>query len=171
MADIVKTFSAESDKLTFTINSERNIATVKTEDLEARLRMLEGEYPAYEAVVPTEFTTEIKFSKEELANGVKMANVFAKDSGNVIKVTANSETIEVLSQPTETGSNSTKIVGQVDGDDIEIAFNAKYLIEFFGVITEEDIVFKASEATKPGLFVIEGNKDYFYLVMPMKASW
>ncbi len=184
LADIVKTFSAEVEggdegeskgkngkKISLLINNDRNIAVVSIEDMTAYVRMIEGQYPEYKAIIPDEFVTEVKLAKDELASGVKLANIFARDKGNMVKFVVNDGEVEVLSQPTESGSNSTKLKAEVEGDDLSIAFNARYLLEFFNNVSGDEVVFKASESTKPGWFQIVGQDNYFYLVMPMKANW
>ena len=169
--DIVKAFSAESKKISLTINLEHNLVFIKIDDMEAHLRMIEGEYPNYSEVVPDEFDTQIKIAKEELTSGIKLASIFSRDMGNMIKIIANKKSIEAISQPTEAGSNSTEMKGEFEGENLEITFNAKYLLDFLTNIPEDEIEFKAGGSTKPGLFNIVGNKNYFYLVMPMKANW
>jgi DNA polymerase-3 subunit beta len=117
------------------------------------------------------FTTEIRVAKGELLNAIKLASIFARDIGNSVKISASEETIEAKSQPSETGSNLSKINGELTGDAIDITFNAKYLLDFLGNIDESEILFKASDALKPGLFNIIGQENYFFLAMPMKANW
>lgn len=171
LSDIVKAFSAKAETIDLIINSESNIVTVKVEDMEAQLRMIDGEYPDYEAIIPDDFETEVRVARSELLNGIRLASVFAKDSGNSIKILAGEKGLEVKSQPSETGSNSTKLTGEIDGEDIEIAFNAKYLLDFLSNIEESEIIFKALDPLKPGLFKVSGQDNYFFLAMPMKANW
>ena len=169
--DVIKSFDSDTKTVSLTIDNEKNIMGIKGEDIEAQLRMIEGEYPDYDAVIPDEHTTEIKISRSELASGIKLANIFARDLGNMVKISVEDEIIKALSQPTESGSNSTEMKGEVEGENLQIAFNAKYLLDFVTNITEDEIVFRATEAVKPGLFGIVGKDNYFYVVMPMKASW
>lgn len=172
LGDLTKSLVAGIKDLSIKIDNKSNILLIEGEDAKAYLRMIEGEYPDYEAVVPKEFTTEVKISAGALTNAVKLANIFARDMGNMVKFVIDEEHVEVLSQPTELGSNASKIGGDLDGEEIEIAFNAKYLLEFLNnVDSGKELVFKATESTKPGLFNVEEYQNYFYLVMPMKANW
>lgn len=170
-SDIVKSFAPKSDDIELIINSENNAVVVRVEDHEAQLRMIEGEYPDYEAVLPKEFNTEVRVSRSELLRAIRLANVFSKDIGNSVKIVASEEGIEAKSQPSESGSNVSKVNGEVEGEDIEITFNAKYLLDFLSNIDESELIFKALDPLKPGLFNIADNKNYFFLAMPMKANW
>ncbi len=170
-SDIVKSFAPKSENIEITINSEKNAVVVRAEDSEAQLRMIEGQYPDYESVLPKEFTTEILVSRAELLNAIKLTSIFARDIGNSVKISANEDSIEARSQPSEAGSNLSKINGELTGDNIEITFNAKYLLDFLNNIDEAEIIFKASDSLKPGLFNIVGQDNYFFLAMPMKANW
>jgi DNA polymerase-3 subunit beta len=170
-SDIVKSFAPKSENIELIINTDKNAVVVRAEDSEAQLRMIEGQYPDYEAVLPKEFTSEVHVSKTELLNAIKLTSIFARDIGNSVKLSANENGIEAKSQPSETGSNLSKINGELEGDPIEITFNAKYLLDFLSNIDETEIIFKASDPLKPGLFNIKDQDNYFFLAMPMKANW
>ena len=89
----------------------------------------------------------------------------------MVKLVAEGAVVKAYSQPTESGSNVTEMTAEVEGEDLGIAFNARYLLDLVNNISEEELTFRASESQKPGLFRVEGVKDYFYLVMPMKVNW
>ncbi|PJA40920.1 DNA polymerase III subunit beta, partial [candidate division WWE3 bacterium CG_4_9_14_3_um_filter_34_6] len=170
-AEILKLFSAKSDQIKFVINNERNFAKLETEDMQAQFRMIDGEYPDYKAILPDDFSTEVRISSSEFSNGIKLSSIFSRDIGNMIKIVIKDKSIKSLSQPSEAGSNVTEMLGEVDGEDISIAFNAKYLLDFVNNVQTDEVVFKAEGPLKPVLFSRSGGKDYFYLVMPMKATW
>lgn len=171
LIDFIKSLPADLKTVTINIDNDRNLLGIKVEDVEAQIRMIEGEYPDYHAVIPEEHTTEIRISKEELASGIKLANVFAKDLGNMVKISIEGGAIKAISQPTESGSNSTDMQGEVEGEDLQIAFNAKYLLDLVNNVDADEILFRATESVKPGLFKIAGEENYLYVVMPMKANW
>ncbi len=171
IGDIVKSFSTESEELEVIIVKEKNMLVIKAEDLEAQIRLIEGQYPDYASIIPDEHTTEIRISKAEFASAIKLASIFSRDTGNMIKLVAEGKSFKAFSQPTESGSNVTEMTAEIEGEDLEIAFNARYLLDFVNNIAEDEIIFRATESQKPGLFRVEGLKGYFYLVMPMKVNW
>lgn len=181
----IKAFAGKSNEITFAIYPENNVVTLKVDDYIAQIRMIDGEYPDYLSVVPSDFSTTVVIDSSEFSNGIKLASIFARDVGNMIKLVISDGFIESISQPSEAGSNITKMSAEVEGDDISIAFNAKYLLDFVNSQTlSSDIIFKSSDPLKPVLFSIEGEenyffegkkvsgfKKYFHLIMPMKSSW
>lgn len=181
----IKAFAGKSRDITFAIYPENNVVVLKVDDYIAQIRMIDGEYPDYLSVVPSEFTTTVSIDASEFSNGIKLASIFARDIGNMIKLVIKDGVIESISQPSESGSNVTKMSAEVEGDDISIAFNAKYLLDFVNNQTSsDDIIFKSSDPLKPVLFSIVGEenyfsdgkksnvyKRYFHLIMPMKSSW
>lgn len=171
LAEIIKTFGAGSKTINLLFNLEKNLVTLKVEDMEANIRMIEGEYPDYEAIVPADFSTEVVISKEELTGGVKLVSVFAKDLGYAIKFTINKDGIKAQSQPTEAGSNSVKMVAKVKGEGLEIGFNGKYLLDLLNGVEAQRIVINTLEPLKPGLFKVDKEENYWYIVMPMKTNW
>lgn len=171
LADVVKAFAPASEEIVLNVNMDRNVATIKVEDMEAQIRLLEGDFPDYEAIIPESFTSEMKFMSSELGSALKLASIFSRESGNMIKITGSDEKMEVLSQPTEAGSNTVAITGDFTGDEIQIAFNAKYILDFVNNIEDTELSFNTLESLKPGLFKITENPNYFYLVMPMRANW
>ncbi len=169
--DIVKSFSSENEYVEMFINNNRNVVNLRVKDMQAQLRMIEGEYPDYRAIIPSEFNTKVLIAKSEVSNAIKLASVFSKDQDNMVKMVANADLVEVRSQPTESGSNIIKVQGEFTGTPIEIAFNAKYLIDLVSNAEGDEISFEANDPLKPAAFKVTGNDDYLYIVMPMRASW
>jgi len=184
-AENVKAFAGKAIDITFAIFPESNVVTLKADDYEAQIRLIDGEYPDYISVVPSDFSTTVTIDSGEFSNGIKLASIFARDIGNMIKLVIKDGVIESISQPSEAGSNVTKMSADVEGEDISIAFNAKYLLDFVSNQNSSgEIIFKTSDPLRPVLFSINGEenyfssgkrvsgyKRYFHLIMPMKSSW
>ena len=170
-SDIAKSFCADSENIEITINNSRNIISLKADNMQAQMRMIEGEFPPYKDIIPTEFETKVSMTKTELGNAIKLASIFSKDHDNMVKVIAKSDGVTVLSQPTESGSNSSSIEGAFTGNDVEIAFNAKYILDFVSNIPSEEVSFEANDTFKPAALKVKGTDNYVYIVMPMRSNW
>ena len=152
-------------------NADKNMLSIVVDDMEASFRTIEGEYPDYQSVIPKDFDTTISIEKSEFSNAIKLANVFAKDTGYSVKLVVKDKKVTLASQPTESGTNLVNIDCKVRGDDVTISFNAKYLLDFVNNSDATDLEFKIADSLKPGMLTEKGDDNYWYIVMPMKSTW
>ena len=169
--DIAKAFCAEEEEIDVYINKEKNVLGLKIKDMEAQLRMIDGDYPNYRAIIPAQFGSKAVLDKDSLGTGIKLASIFSKDYDNMVKISQSTVGVEIKSQPTESGSNSSMVDGVFTGTDLDIAFNAKYMIDLVNNASGEKIVIESNESLKPVAFKVEGNENFIYIVMPMRAGW
>jgi DNA polymerase-3 subunit beta len=106
----------------------------------------------------------------EAANAIKMASLFARESANNIKLKITApDKIEVLATSSQVGSNVSTINGTVKGDNLEIAFNAKFILDCLSVINSEKITLEMINNVSPG--VIKGKEaNYLYVIMPLRVD-
>jgi len=181
--DISKNFTDYSE-VSIGVNLESQNLLLSVDDIEVQIKLIAGEYPDYQAIIPDEYNTTITVDRLELTNSIKLVSVFARELGYSVKFSVKKDgIIEAESKPTEIGSNKVKIESKVEGDDITIVFNAKFLLDFLNHINSDKVQIKTVGTTKPGLLVPvsdnSGSKDkggssqsdYWYLVMPMSMNW
>src|SRR5665811_2185019 len=92
-------------------------------------RLIEAEYPAYEKILPSSFSTLTTFGKAPLLNAVKICSVFARDTANIVKFSIEKEKIIVSANTPSVGENRVEIEAKTEGEENEIAFNARYLLD------------------------------------------
>jgi DNA polymerase-3 subunit beta len=141
------------------------------EDTRLVSRILEGEFPNYTSVVPTEFVAEGVFPRKKLLEAIRVSGVFATKL-NDVKVTADPETksFSFRAQEVSLGENETKVEGfEVRGRPHEVSFNWRYLIDGLENIEEENAVLRLGESIAPSLIKPEKDSTYFYIVMPIKT--
>lgn len=170
-SDIAKTFCAEEEEMDIYINTDKNVLGLKIKDMEAQIRMIDGDYPNYRAIIPAEFSNRAELDRSSLGNGIKLASIFSKDYDNMIKISQTTSAVEIKSQPTESGSNSSQVDGTFTGTDLDIAFNAKYMIDLVNNIPAEKVIVESNESLKPVAFKSSDNENFIYIVMPMRANW
>jgi DNA polymerase-3 subunit beta len=132
-------------------------------------RLIEGEYPNYQEIIPKKFKTKIHLEKLEFLNRIKIASLFSGRINEVKLITNKKEgKIEILSQSPDYGEFKSQIFSKVEGDDLSISFNYKFLIEGISSLDEKefDFLFTGSE----GPAILKSSEDYFYILMPIKAS-
>jgi DNA polymerase-3 subunit beta len=133
-------------------------------------RLIEAEFPNFEKIIPSDFSVSISFDRQELQKAVKICSIFARDAANIIKFSFKKDKIVVSSSSSQIGENSVEVDAQLSGEENEIAFNAKYLIDLFANIQAKDMVFEMTGPLNPGVFKIKDDPSYLHLIMPIRVQ-
>jgi DNA polymerase-3 subunit beta len=133
-------------------------------------RLIEGEYPNYEEIIPKKFSTQIEVSKEEFLRHVKTASLLSGKNNEIkFKIDPKKEVIQISSQTPNLGRYESLVKGKVKGDEIEIVFNWKFLIDGISEIETERFIFSFTSVEGPAMIQPLGKEDYFYILMPIKT--
>jgi len=130
-------------------------------------KVIEGEYPAYASIIPIEFITSCTLPKAEFLQQVKSAGLFASRA-NTIRIEVGGNTLHITSEEGDVGSFAAAIDIQKEGEDCSLVFNHHYLIDGIQNIEGETISFKVSKKDGPALLSGVTNKNYLYLLMPIR---
>ena len=139
-------------------------------------RLLEGEYPDYEKIIPKTSNYKVTVEKEDLLRAVKLASIFARDNANILKLKTKNEELIISAESSAAGNQETKIEARIDPepvegkDPFEIVFNYKFLEDFINSVSGEEIVMEFSDIDKPGVFLDPSSPDYLHLIMPVKVQ-
>ena len=133
-------------------------------------RLIEAEFPNFEKIIPTEQSSKISVDREELLKAVKITSIFARESANIIKFSLKQGNLVVSSQTPSLGENTVDVEGKLTGEENEIAFNARYLLEFLSHVGSETITFEMTGPLNPGVFRIDGDSSYLHLIMPIRIQ-
>ncbi len=134
-------------------------------------RLIEGAFPDYVQIIPKESKTTMEVATAEFNNAIKMASLFARESANNIKLKITApDKIEVLATSSQIGDNLSTVGGKVTGDSIEVAFNAKFILDCLAVVGSEKVTLDLLSATAAG--ILRGNKEqhYLYVIMPLRID-
>jgi len=157
------TFGMEFDK-------ESQQVIFKIGDIEVTSRLIAGEFPPYQQIMPNTYSTRIGFGKVELLEAVKRASLFARDNANIIKISTEDGKFVVRAESSQFGSNASEISMEIEGDTVVVAFNARYLLDYLGVSTSERIIWETEGELKPSVFVNEGESDWMHVIMPVRVQ-
>jgi DNA polymerase III subunit beta len=133
-------------------------------------RLIEAVYPNYEKIIPLDFSAKVSFNREELLKAVRICSIFARDSANIIKLSIQKNSITVSSQAAAVGENTVTIDASLSGEENEIAFNAKYLLDVLSNVKAEQLVFEMTGPLNPGVFKIENDESFLHLIMPIRVQ-
>jgi len=134
-------------------------------------RLIEGEYPNYQEIIPKKYETQLLLLKNEFLNQIKSASLFSGKI-NEVKFKINPQKNEVLlsSQNPDLGEYQSSLSGKIKGQALEISFNHRFLLDGLLNIKSSEIIFELNGEGGPAVLKPVGDQTYLYVVMPIKAS-
>ncbi|HEV8601595.1 MAG TPA: DNA polymerase III subunit beta [Patescibacteria group bacterium] len=139
----------------------------KFDETELISRLIDGQYPDYQQIIPKEFKTEVVLGRDDLIHALKATSLFAPESNN-IQIDVDESGITVAASSAQAGENVTKVPAKVTGDKNSAVFNFRYLIDCLNSLPESGVVFKMISDSSPAMVTPEKRSDYLYIVMPIK---
>ncbi|MDS1029829.1 DNA polymerase III subunit beta [Bacillota bacterium LX-D] len=156
------------------IQIAEKLTLFKTQNVMLISRLIEGQFPEYQEVIPKEFTSQIRVLTKGFRDSLERAALLSKDDlktrSNVIKLNAQGNTLTISSQSAEIGKIHEEIPIYLNGEEIEIAFNAKYLIDVLRVMDQEEIYLNLKGALSAGVIKPTDNNNYLFLVLPVRLA-
>lgn len=134
-------------------------------------RLVEGEYPSYQEIIPKKYETKLILERDEFFNQIKMAGLFSGKINEVkLQISPSQKKIEFFSQNPELGENHSSLFGKIEGKEIEVSFNFRFLLEGLNQIKSKEVSFEISGVEGPAVLRPVDDESYLYVVMPIKAS-
>jgi DNA polymerase-3 subunit beta len=160
----------KEEELGLEIAKEANQAIFILSNGKIVCRLLEGQYPDFEKIIPTSFISRATISKDELLSAVRSASIFARESANIIRFKTQQEKFLVLANAPQVGESASEIEAKIEGEDGEIAFNSRFLLDYLAVVPEEEIVFEMSGPLSPGVFKLVKDDSFLQIIMPVRVQ-
>jgi DNA polymerase-3 subunit beta len=166
----ILSFKETKDGIRVYTSSENNQVLFESNDMTLVGRLIEAEFPNFAKIIPSDFSVSIAFEREELQRAVKVCSIFARDAANIIKLSLQKDHILVSSQSSSVGENSVRVEAKLDGEENEIAFNSKYLVDVLGNVDEKNLIFEMTGPLNPGVFKFQGDNSFLHLIMPIRVQ-
>lgn len=166
LMEISNILSNDDEKIKLVFSSTHIKLEIGTTRLISRL--LEGEYVNYSSILPKNFATKVSVNVNELRNSAERALLMARESkSNMIRLNFQSDLLKITAN-SEKGSINDEIEINLVGKELEIAFNAKYILDVMKVLDDEIIFMNMNNSVTPCVIVpTEGNK-YYYMILPVR---
>ena len=134
-------------------------------------RLIDGEFPNIEKIIPTEFKTKVIVDRELFFQAVKTTSLFAKNAANIIKIKIGKDKLHLSANTPQVGSDEDIVEAKVDGEETEIAFNFRFLSDILTNMPDKEVVFETSGSLAPGVFKPAGGKiSFLHLIMPVRVQ-
>lgn len=138
-------------------------------------RLIEGDYPDYQGIIPKKYEAQVILPREKLLNHIKTASIFSGKTNEIkIKLNPQKAGIEILSQNPELGENNSFLQGQLqyaaDKKETEISFNYRFLIDGLLNIKSPEVIFELNGEDGPAVLKSRTDPNYIYIVMPIRST-
>ncbi len=137
-------------------------------------RLIEGAFPDFRQIVPRDFSTQVELGRDALMTAVKRSSYFARDNNDAIRLSikpAEDELmpglIEVSANAAERGNSQSFVDAAIQGPEMQVAFNARYLNDVLNVIRSGQATLGLNGTNQAGVIRQTGDDDYTHVIMPM----
>ncbi len=140
------------------------------QDTSVVTRLIDGQYPPYEQIIPKSFTTAIIIDRIPLMNALKATGIFSYTTHSVSMFydPANQQ-VRVAAASHDVGESTVEVSAQIDGPEGSVLLNYRYVLDALNALTSEQVIIKVVNDEVAVVFTPQGQTDYLYLVMPIKA--
>jgi len=134
-------------------------------------RMIDGQFPAFERVIPKSNDKRIEFDRDRLTSAVKRVALLSNERSRAVKFQIDKGKVEIASSSPEFGEAKELIIVEYDGTPVTICFNAQYVLDFLGVVETDSVGLEFKDEMSQAVMKPVGaeNYDYTYVIMPMRV--
>jgi DNA polymerase-3 subunit beta len=152
------------------LGRSRNHVFFTVPGVEVMSRLIEGTYPNYSQVIPEQSNTTITVSTKDLHERTRGVSIFARDSANVVRIKTEAGEIAISANTSEVGSSEASVSAEIEGADIQIAFNSRYLLDVLALVGSDKVTMGFNGPLSPGVVKPAGKDDYTYVIMPVRVA-
>ena len=158
----------DAEKISITISENQAMFLIGNTELTTRL--IEGQFPNYQQIIPQKKLTTVQIDRSELEMAVRRVSIFAKENNQHMKLEFLGEkTCQISTNATEIGEEQASISAKISGENSSISLNADYFLDALSALgKEEKIEIELSGKMSPAVLKIPKNKNFVHLIMPLK---
>ena len=132
-------------------------------------KLIDGNFPDYKRVIPKDNNNILKVNRQNFSSAVDRVSTITNDKSPVIKFKLLNNLMNMSSVNVESGTATEDIITNYSGDEIEIGFNSKYMLEMLNSLEDDKITLKFKDSASPVIAIEESNPELIYVLMPMRV--
>jgi DNA polymerase-3 subunit beta len=170
LSEVARAVNSNRPTVGITLSQARNQVFFSMSGLEISSRLIEGTYPNYAQVIPAESRTTVTVPTAALLRETRTVSVLAKDAANPVRFKATPDgTLTLVAQTAEVGDDEAPLTAAVNGEEVQIAFNARYVLDALAVVGTDDVQLSFNGPLSPGVIRPVGSDDYLCIIMPVRV--
>lgn len=170
--EVARMASEEDETISIIVPKNRGQAVFHYKNSELVSQLIDGNFPDYRVVLPKTFKNQTIVNTEAFLKAVRQAEIIARNGNNVVRLNLQKNEdrpgrVQVSSQTEETGSNETSIEANIDGPDLTVALNVRYLRDALEVLRTPNMVLQLNDHKSPVQIQAPGDESFVHVIMPM----
>ncbi|MDO8587560.1 MAG: DNA polymerase III subunit beta [Armatimonadota bacterium] len=168
MAELSRLLTSDEGELSVNVSPSQILFDMP--DVRLVSRLIEGQFPNYERVIPAEHDRKLTLPTADFLQAMRRAAIVARENSNRAVLRTVDGKLVVTAESGSVGKAYEEVEVVKEGEDVEMAFNAKYLLDVLGVMDAEAVELELTGSLSPGVVKGQGADDYLYVVMPMQIT-
>lgn len=173
LSELRRISGEQTDPIIITVTPSRNQVIFQLTDILLVSQLIDGNFPDYKQIIPHDRATHTVLDTASFLKACRMAQIFARDAAHITRIhiqpgpELKAGHVRVSATSAETGDDMSEIDAAVEGDEIEIAFNVKYLIDVLSVTDAPQVALDTSNSSSPGVIRPVDEDGFTHVIMPM----
>ncbi len=177
LSEVARIIVDEEKEVGICLPGKRDLVMFFIENTVVSSQLLQGKFPDFGAIIPKNYTTTMTLYTSDLLRACKRAEIFARDNAYSARIMVRPPRaageigeVMILGRSAERGENEGSVDASIEGNELEVAFNIRYLIDVLNVIGEEQVVIESNGAAHPGVIRPANREDFVSVIMPMSVQ-
>jgi DNA polymerase-3 subunit beta len=175
LRELSRLIGDSTEPVSMRVNQQRTQVLFEMVDTELVAQLIQGTFPNYSQLIPTDYTTKCTVDVEEFKRETRIPAIFARDGSGIVRLqmqpgNGGPGKLTVSARADEVGDNIGEMDASVEGDASRIAFNSRYLQDVLNALSGE-VALEMTTPASQGVFRPTNERDYVHVVMPMFVQW
>jgi DNA polymerase-3 subunit beta len=173
LTELLRISGDQEDPIEVTISPTGNQILFHLTQTDLVAQLVDLQFPDYEQIIPKRWSTRTVVNTQDLLKSGRAANIFAREAANTVRIQVlpGSELtpgqVRIAARSDETGDNVGEIDATVEGEEVEIAFNVRYLLDVLSVVDTPQVALETTTPSSPGVLKLVGDEHFIHVIMPM----
>jgi DNA polymerase-3 subunit beta len=170
-AELMRVLTDTDDPVDIMLASSKSQVLFHANDVDIVSRLIDGQFPNYQQVLPTSHSTRAVVERDELLKAVRLSALIASSAANVVRLRVGEEGNAAINvaAAADVGEAQGDVEAELDGEAVQIAFNARYLQEALQNLDHDQLSLEFSGPLSPGVLKPTTDEDYVHVIMPVRT--
>ncbi|HLI50363.1 MAG TPA: DNA polymerase III subunit beta, partial [Thermomicrobiaceae bacterium] len=174
LQELSRIIGDQTDPIELAVTPQQSQLLIRSGSIEFMTRLIDGHFPDVKRIIPDQYQTRVILNRDAFLAAARRARLFAESNNDVVKIemTPGDGDLDpgfatVSAQAAETGDNEDYLEARVEGEQMQIAFNSRYLTDVLAVLRGTEVALEMKGTNAAGVFKLAGDADFTHVIMPI----